>query len=239
MLLFQRLLYNFRLLLLQIVILLYIVIKYIRRNLFFISQITYSFIAFGNNILVQTFFQLICTICFITPIHKILFVFIHIFLDKTIYEFSLATHSCILNHRVNDMLAFSRIIIAIRVKLGNKFKNVSYIDNVAVQEFKTEINIFQSLTISVWFRIFCHYRRDGWRIDKTHCYVEVFTLVVIELLFCQTKVFRIFAIILIYLDFCVFADNITESKYKIFLVIFILQIVYAAGCRIFLQKLYC
>jgi len=46
MLFFQCLLYNLRLFFLQIVILFYVKIKHFGRNLFIISQITYSLIAF-------------------------------------------------------------------------------------------------------------------------------------------------------------------------------------------------
>ena len=152
--------------------------------MFFISQITYSFISFRYNILVQAFLQFICTVSLITPSHEVFLVFIHILFDKAVYEFGFASHSSILNHSINDMLAFGRIIIAIWVKVGNELKDISHINNVTVQKFKTEIYIFQALITAVWHRIFRNNRWCNWRIDKANCYVEVFTLIVVELLFC-------------------------------------------------------
>ena len=67
------------------------------------------------------------------------------------------------------------------------------------------------MIISVRDRFFGNYRWTGRCIDKSDSNVEIFTFVVIKLLFCHSKIFRIFIVIFIYLDFSMFTDNITEE----------------------------
>ena len=69
--------------------------------------------------------------------------------------------------------------------------------------------------------------------------IKVFASELHELLFGHAEVIRIIAVILIYLNFCMFADNVTESQHKVFLVLFALQQVYAAWLRVFLQEVRC
>ena len=52
--------------------------------------------------------------------------------------------------------------------------------------------------------------------------VKVLASEVHELLFGHAEVIRIIIVILVYLNFCVFSDNVTESQYKILLVLFAL-----------------
>ena len=69
--------------------------------------------------------------------------------------------------------------------------------------------------------------------------VKVLASEVHELLFGHAEVVRIIAVVLVYLNLGVLADDVAESQYKVFLVLFTLQQVYAAWLGVFLQEVSC
>ena len=69
--------------------------------------------------------------------------------------------------------------------------------------------------------------------------IKILTPEIHKLLFRHAEIISFFAIILIYLNLCVFTDNITKCQNKLFLSRFALQKVYAVCVRVFLQKIGC
>ena len=67
--------------------------------------------------------------------------------------------------------------------------------------------------------------------------IKILTSEIHKLLFRHAEIIRLFIIILVYLYFSMFTDNITERQNKLFLSFFTLQKVYTICVRIFLQKI--
>ena len=67
--------------------------------------------------------------------------------------------------------------------------------------------------------------------------IKILTSEIHKLLFRHAEIIRLFIIILVYLYFSMFTDNITERQNKLFLSFFTLQKVYAICVRIFLQEI--
>ena len=98
-------------------------------------------VAFGDDVVVQPFFKVACTISLLFASHEIVTVIIHILLDKSVNEFCLAAKFNILNHCVDDVLTPLFVVLAIRIEVSNQLQDIGNIDDVAVQKFQAEINI--------------------------------------------------------------------------------------------------
>ena len=119
-------------------------IQHFGSNIFLLRQGMDGFGTLLGNVVVQPLFQFGSTISLLFPGHEIIAIIIHIFLNKTVYQFGFASQFGILNHRVNNGLTAFGIICTIWVKICNEFKDVCHIDNVAMQKLQTKIDVFQT-----------------------------------------------------------------------------------------------
>ena len=113
-----------------------------------------SIVALGDDVVIQPFFKVACTINLLFASHEIVTVIIHILLDKSVNEFCFTAKFGILNHRVNNVPTLFRVVLAVWVEIRNQFQNVSHIDDVAMQQFQAEIDVSQPCSIiltRVWF----------------------------------------------------------------------------------------
>lgn len=68
-------------------------------------------------------------------------VVIDILLDKPVDEFGLVAHRGVSNHRIDDLLTFLPVILAVGVQVGNQRQNVGDIGDVAVEQLQTETTL--------------------------------------------------------------------------------------------------
>ena len=113
-----------------------------------------SIVTFVDDVVVQPFFKVACTISLLFASHEIVTVIIHILLDKSVNEFCLTAKFNILYHGVDDVLALLGIILTVRIKVCNQLQDIGNIDDVAMQKFQAEIDVSQPCSIiltRVWF----------------------------------------------------------------------------------------
>ena len=120
MFLFQCLLYDFWLFLLQVVILREVMIEHGSIQILIFRKRIDSIVTFGDDVVVQSFFKVACSISLLFASHKVVTVIIHILLDKSVNEFCLAAKFDILNHCVDDVLTPLFVVLAIRIEVCNQ-----------------------------------------------------------------------------------------------------------------------
>lgn len=120
MLLLQGFLYDFGLFLLQVVIFREEMVEDSGVDVFFFGEGVDGVVAFSDDIVVKSFFEVACPVGFLLASQEIVVVVIDILLDKAVDELSLAAKLGIINHGVDDMLALLGVVVAIRVEVGDK-----------------------------------------------------------------------------------------------------------------------
>ena len=91
MLFFQRLLYNFWLFLLQVVIFRQVMIENRYIQTLFFCKFIYSVVPLSRDVIVQSFFKVACTVKLLFACHKVISVIIDVLLYKAINQFCLVT----------------------------------------------------------------------------------------------------------------------------------------------------
>ena len=206
-----------------------------------------SIVTFRDNVVVQPFFKVACTISLLFASHEVITVIIHIFLNKTVNEFCLTAKFGVLDHGVDDVLTLLRIVLTIRIEVGNEFQDISHIDNITMQQFQTKIHIVKpscSILNRIWLtkhnRTFLRNLITAWFFStlgsKGIVYVKILAAEVHKLLFCHSEVGSILLKLIIDLNLCVFFDDVTESKDKLLLIVLTLQIIHKMSFWIMLHK---
>ena len=68
-------------------------------------------------------------------------VVIDILTDEVVDDASLVAHHGVFYHRVYDMLTLFSIVLTVRIEVGYQFEDICHIDDIAVKQFKAEVNI--------------------------------------------------------------------------------------------------
>ncbi len=110
-------------------------------QLFIFGKSVDGIVALCDDIVVQAFFEVACSIGPFLASHEIVAVFIYILLDKSVYQFRLTAQLGILYHRVQNVLALLIVIITVWVEVCNEFQDICHVDDITVQQFQTEINV--------------------------------------------------------------------------------------------------
>ena len=91
MLFFQCLLYNFRLLFLQVIVFGQVMIENRYIQVFVFCKFIHSVVSLVGDVVVQLFFKVACAISPLFACHKVVAVVIHVLLYKVVNQFCLAT----------------------------------------------------------------------------------------------------------------------------------------------------
>ena len=91
MLFFQRLLYNFWLFLLQVVIFRQVMIENRYIQTLFFCKFIYCVVPLSRDVIVQSFFKVACSVKLLFACHKVISVIIDVLLYKAINQFCLVT----------------------------------------------------------------------------------------------------------------------------------------------------
>ena len=206
-----------------------------------------SIVTFGDNVVVQPFFEVACAISLLLASHEVITVIIHILLDKSVNEFCLTAKFNILNHCVDDVLALLGIILTVWIKVCNQLQYIGNIDDVAMQKFQAEIDVSQPCSVILTrVRLGNHTRfvilnfMTAWLFCRFRCkgvvYVKILAAEVHKLLFGHAKVIGFLLKLIINLYLSVLLDDVTESKYKLLLIVLALKVVHEVRLGIMLQE---
>ena len=225
-------------------------IEYGSIQILILGKRIYGIVTFGDDVVVQPFFKVACTISLLFASHEIVTVIINILLDKSVNEFCFTAKFGILNHCVDDVLTLLFVVLAIRIEVFNQLQDIGNIDDVAMQKFQAEINIahtscgfFKRAWLTNHAGIVLWYVVCRWLLFVLHSkrivYIKILAAEVHKLLFCHSEVGSILLKLVIHLYLCVFFDDVTESEDKLLLVVLTLQIVHIVRFGIMLQEVLC